>query len=386
MMGIPLPIPRVVTYDDPVLVLPKKALRQRHRDELQLRQLLERVAAQQQQQQQQQETQNQQQTQQQQQDQQQQSVLGQELFQLVYGKGVTPQQREDFLVRYGCTGWTPDIIEYLVTIAAKRGIVEIGAGHGQWARALNDAYQQKQQQQHPHKKQQQSFDFVLAYDDQSNLPLNTHVYNPYTQPHHDYFGTVHRIQKDQQHLQQILQSWTCRHRVLLLVYPPPGPMAKTVLQTYINANTNTTINTNSNTTNAHTTTHDNVDDDVDIDDDDEADDDVDSSHKQQQQQQQQQLVVVYVGEGRGGANADDDFFDLLSNGEWTLQKQLPVQRPPGNKGYETLLVLQHRQHQQPQQERSIKAAATNNNSSREKKLVQSSNNSTTRLYGYNVNR
>jgi hypothetical protein len=294
LLGVPLPVPRLVTPWDPALTLSSRAIRQRQRDERKLRQLLllllehpNQTATTPKNQQQRQET------------------LGRELFQAVYGRGVTPQQREDFLVRYGCTGWTDTILHYLVkTLGESRGMVEIGAGHGQWARALNDAYQQYHHGQ-LHKDYHlampsagKQFDFVLAYDDQSNLPLNTHIYNQYTQPHHEYFGTVHKLQTgDDTHLQKVLKSWTCRGRVLLLVYPPPGPMANSVLQTYIQAAP------------LHNDT------------------------------------VVYVGEGRGGANADDAFFDTFTqnDGEWILIQELPVQTPPGDKGYEKLVVLQRRQ-------------------------------------------
>jgi hypothetical protein len=175
-------------------------------------------------------------------------------------------------------------------------VVEIGAGHGQWARALSDAF--IREQGHANADDASSptkrFDFVLAYDDRSNLPLNTHVYNPYTQPHHDYFGKVHPLQQNEESLQRVLRSWHCRGRVLMVVYPPPGPMAVTVLRTYVAA-------------------------------DDRAND-----------------TFVLVGEGRGGANGDDALFDMLENGEWVLLKELPVRRPPGDKGYERCFVFQRR--------------------------------------------
>jgi hypothetical protein len=292
-IGVTLPLPRALIPSDPALQLPKRAFRQRQADEIKMRQLVERAA----------QLQRSNKHQSPQQLQQLQKALGQEMFQIAYGKGVTPQEREDFLVRYGCTGWNDTIVEYLLELAESRGMVEIGAGHGQWARALNDAYQLREKSDGSPKQRNSSststsaaksskhFDFVLAYDDQSNLPLNTHIYNQYTQPHHDYFGTVHRLH-DAHHLQKIFQSWTCRGRILLLVYPPPGPMAKDVLQAYIDASP------------------------------------------------LQNDTMVYVGEGRGGANGDDAFFDLLSNGEWVLVQEMAVTKPPGDKGYETLLVLQ----------------------------------------------
>lgn len=222
-------------------------------------------------------------------------ALGDEIFQIAYGKGVTPQIREDFLVRYGCTGWTTAILKRLVEYCDSRGIVEVGAGHGQWARALSEAYDHRDEEgvapntRTTKTRGRRQFDFVLAYDDNSNLPLNTHIYNQYTQPHHDYFGNVKIVEGNK--MTAILHSWACRGRTLLLVYPPPGPMALEVVRTYIDtAPENDTI--------------------------------------------------IYVGEGRGGANADAAFFDMLENGEWVLVDVMEVLRPPGDKGYEKLFVLQ----------------------------------------------
>jgi hypothetical protein len=122
------------------------------------------------------------------------------------------------------------------------------------------------------------------------LPLNTHIYNPYTQPHHDYFGTVQTLAPEQ--LPRLLQSWACRGRVLLLVYPPPGKMAWNIVQHYVNA------------------------------------------------APEQNDTIVFVGEGRGGANADDAFFDYLESGDWILLKMMDVKKPPGDKGYEKLFVFE----------------------------------------------
>jgi hypothetical protein len=60
---------------------------------------------------------------------------------IIYGAGITSQIRQQFIIEYGCTGYTPAILHHLVTHYAHRGIIEIGAGHGQWAKALHDYYQ-----------------------------------------------------------------------------------------------------------------------------------------------------------------------------------------------------------------------------------------------------
>jgi len=275
-IGIPLPIPRVLTKDDPALKLPSQCLRRRQNDEMKMRLILEKASTIRS-------------------NPERMKALSEELVEVTYGKGVTAQQREDFLIQYGCTGWTDEILEGILKIARSRGIVEIGAGHGQWARALNEAYSSSTATTTTTSsgKGRKQFDFVLAYDDNSNLPLNTHIYNPYTKPHHEYFGTVRKLENRTQ-MVKVLQSWTCRGRILLLVYPPPNDMATHVVSAYVNA----------------------------------APEDNDT--------------VIFVGEGRGGANGDDSLFDYFENGEWELLKEMNVRRPPGDKGYEKLFVLRRR--------------------------------------------
>lgn len=281
-IGIPLPLPRVIAPKDPSLTLPYRFLQQRQRDERKMRELLEEKAPTLQG------------------DPKKIQALGEELFEVTYGKGVTAQQREDFLLKYGCTGWNDQVLHFIVQMCEDRGIVEMGAGHGQWARALTQAYskrqeskEQKQQVDATHQRPKKQFDFVLAYDDHSNLPLNTHIYNAYTQPHHDFFGGVRKLQSKNEML-KILRSWSCRGRVLLLVYPPPGKMAAEVIQNYVEAAPN--------------------------------DND----------------TVIFVGEGRGGANGDNSFFDFIEDGTWMLTAHMDVQRPPGDKGYEKLYMFQRR--------------------------------------------
>ncbi|KAL3942376.1 MAG: hypothetical protein SGBAC_003408, partial [Bacillariaceae sp.] len=215
--------------------------------------------------------------------------LGEQIFEVTYGKGVTAQIREDFLLKYGCTGWTDEVLATIVDMCQSRGIVEIGAGHGQWARALTEAYAKRIQTTGKEKKR---IDFVLAYDDMSNLPLNTHIYNQYTQPHHDHFGNVKKLES-RTDTTKVLRSWACRGRALLLVYPSPDDMAKSIVQEYVNVGP-------------------------------------------------ENDTIIYIGEGRGGANGNDAFFDYLESGEWILSKVLNVKSPPGNKGYEKVYIL-HRQ-------------------------------------------
>jgi hypothetical protein len=271
-IGVPLPVPRVLTPSDPALKLPKRYIQRRQKDEARMRQLLEKAPALRG-------------------DPEGIKSLGEEICEVTYGKGVTAQVREDFLLCYGCTGWTEKVLETMVDLCETRGIVEIGAGHGQWARALSEAYEETQTRKE-NSKRRKRFDFVLAYDDMSNLPLNTHIYNPYTQPHHDYFGTVRKLETKTD-MMKVLQSWACRGRALLLVYPPPGEMATEVVQHYVDA-------------------------------------------------APENDTIIFVGEGRGGANAGDSLFDYFESGNWILLTVMDVQKPPGDKGYEKLYILQRK--------------------------------------------
>jgi hypothetical protein len=276
-IGISLPKPRLLTPGDPALKLAPKSIRQRQRGEFKMRQILEKAPS----------MRN---------DPEQMKALSQQLFEVTYGKGVTAQEREDFLVRYGCTGWNDKVLDTILEVSSARGIVEMGAGHGQWARALSEAYVEQQQESSsspPAGKRKKHFDFVLAYDDNSDLPLNTHIYNPYTQPHHDYFGNVRKLETKNDML-KVLRSWACRGRVLLLVYPPPGDMATQIVTSYVEASP--------------------------------EDND----------------TVIFVGEGRGGANGNNSLFDYFERGDWELLEEMDVQRPPGDKGYEKLYILRRR--------------------------------------------
>lgn len=264
-----LPLPRLLNKRDPDLVLRSRYLRQRQRDSQAVQALQNSVAA---------ETPK---------DSQAVAGIVKTLYELLYGKGVGPQDRQDFLSRYGCTGWTDAILDLLLELAADRGIVEIGAGNGQWARALVDRYIESTSTNdsnfRPRNKQ---FDFVLAYDDMSQLPLDPKVFHEKTQPYREYF---HKVRHCDSSL-SILQQWTCRGRVLLLVYPPPGGMAVNAAHIYVESSP-------------------------------ELND-----------------TIVYVGEGRGGSNADDIFFDFMEEGDWILEQSAPV-HSFGDKGYEKLFVF-----------------------------------------------
>lgn len=213
-----------------------------------------------------------------------------EISAIAYGEGITPQMREDFLVKYGCTAWTEDVLAYLVKIGEGRGIVEIGAGNGQWARAIKDYYERL------HKDAIQKalragkrFDFIIPYDDMTNLPLSPKVYHRFTKPANEYFHQ--NVQKCTSHIDAV-RKWESRGRILLLVYPPPGPMAVETVRAYVE------VYPEGNDT------------------------------------------VVYVGEGRNGANGNGDLFDyFLKDNTWVLLSVSDVRPSVGGKGYEKMFVL-----------------------------------------------
>ena len=294
-----LPIPRLLTPRDPLFSYPElqRGLRRRRHDETRLRELLssprlqEARAGQ---------------------DQKRRNGLFEEVNELVYGKGVTPQSREDFLIRFGCTGHTPSVVEYLAgDLGERRGFVEVGAGNGQWARALTDRYSKSRKERNETQSNSSSFswEFVLAYDTMEDLPLSPLIYHRLTLPYQQYF--YHDVKRCQSHIDAV-QGYASRGRVLLLVYPPPGPMAVETVQAYV---------------------------------------DVDASRND---------TVVYVGEGRGGANANDDFFDYFlgkkkehfgdrqdkdgnatsKTSQCVLLKVMDVQTCPGVKGYYKMFDFQ----------------------------------------------
>jgi len=143
-------------------------------------------------------------------------------------------------------------------------------------------------------------DFIIPYDDSSDLPLSPQIYHQYTQPAHDHFHP--NVRNCSTH-EDVIRRITNRGRVLLLIYPPPGSMALETVKAYAN------IDPEENDT------------------------------------------IVYCGEGIGGANANNEFFDyfLDANNEkyedkcfrykWCVMKVMDVLPAPGGKGYEKMFVM-----------------------------------------------
>jgi hypothetical protein len=125
----------------------------------------------------------------------------------------------DFLVQYGCTGFTEEILQYMVRSFESRGIIEVGAGNGQWARALNDYHyemiikQRHQNESHHRHRRSLQRQFITAYDSMEALPLSPKVYHKNTIPANKYFfDKIHRSS----HIDAVQGA---NGRVLLLVYP-----------------------------------------------------------------------------------------------------------------------------------------------------------------------
>lgn len=161
---------------------------------------------------------------------------------------LSPEELHARRETYGNVKWTETS---LLAALAESPLVEVGAGRGQWQKALSD----------------QGAD-ILAFDDMSSP--NTRL------------NAIGRVQKGSE--DAVLGH---HNRSLLLVYPNPGPMAHQCLNNY------------------------------------------------------QGNTLVYVGEGRGGVNADENFFDLLAGGEWTLVKTEAVDTLPDC--YERLYILRRSQ-------------------------------------------
>eukprot|EP00551_Chaetoceros_affinis_P011797 CAMPEP_0203672084 /NCGR_PEP_ID=MMETSP0090-20130426/7700_1 /ASSEMBLY_ACC=CAM_ASM_001088 /TAXON_ID=426623 /ORGANISM="Chaetoceros affinis, Strain CCMP159" /LENGTH=434 /DNA_ID=CAMNT_0050537327 /DNA_START=130 /DNA_END=1434 /DNA_ORIENTATION=- len=226
------------------------------------------------------------------------------ISEIAYGKGITPQIREDFLIKYGCTAYTEKILDTIIQYSADHGIIEVGAGNGQWAKALSSHHTKLSSSSSiPPSPLPQ---FIVAYDDMSQIPLNVQIYHQYTQPAQRYFFSNIQKMKGEDAVGLIKN----RGRVLLLVYPPPGDMALDVVKQYSKFEGNDTI--------------------------------------------------IYVGEGIGGANANKEFFDyFLNNNEnnadserkgnatgsndrhkWYIMEAMDVDDVlGGGKGFEMMFVL-----------------------------------------------
>ncbi|OQR88996.1 hypothetical protein ACHHYP_20278 [Achlya hypogyna] len=192
---------------------------------------------------------------------------------IAYGDGITPAQRQAHLEKYGCVMYTDAALDAIAAAAVgKRGVIELGAGNGQWAKQLRAS---------------RSLD-VIAFDNMAALPLNPAFFRNTTLNME--FCATDVMRGDARVFSSQLAP-KLHGRALLIVFPDPGPMAAQCVTAYTKSS---------------------------------GDND----------------TFIYVGEGRGGANADDTFFDLVER-DWVLESTMALPSF-SKKGYERLFVFKRR--------------------------------------------
>ncbi|CAE7394402.1 unnamed protein product [Symbiodinium natans] len=167
---------------------------------------------------------------------------------------LTREEVEQRRRTYGNVKWTEAAMQL---VARHSPLVEVGAGEGQWQSELR----------------RRGAD-VTAFDDHSSPSR----FGEGAKTSRLAVGGADVQQADAEEAMRRSQG-----RTLLLVYPPPGPMAMRCLARYAGD------------------------------------------------------ALLYVGEGRGGVNADGPFFDALSVG-WKLEETVELDNLPGS--YEKLYHLQ----------------------------------------------
>ncbi len=266
-----------------------------------------------------------------------------QISEIVYGRGETVASRQAYLEQYGCAAYTEEALQLIACAAqgegergrglgfelrlgssgegeaevavdpsSPRGIVELGAGHGQWARQLVDRF---------------GLDMV-AFDSMVSLPTVTISANGvgtgsgggavHSAGSSRFFGRVLRGSERVFTHDSLVEQHQLHRRLLLVVFPDPGGMALRCLRNY----TSLVLKSGGGCVGGNKGRDPEA----------EADTRDDSALEP---------VLMYVGEGRGGANADHAFFDELESGRWVLERSCAL-RPFGSKGYERLFVFRHR--------------------------------------------
>jgi len=119
-----------------------------------------------------------------------------------------PGERQRYLLQYGCAAWTP---QALTCCAEHSPLIELGAGAGQWCRALR-----KLPTGLAHNGVEGSVD-IVAFDDGSEVP-----------------EAVRQVSAEgvSRGGVEVLRQSVAEGRTLLLVYPPPDDMAMRCLTEY----------------------------------------------------------------------------------------------------------------------------------------------------------
>ncbi|GMI51108.1 hypothetical protein ScalyP_jg10080 [Parmales sp. scaly parma] len=145
------------------------------------------------------------------------AIIANEVSRLAFGKSITPQMRQTYIEQYGCCRWSDEAMQLIHDLSHQRGVVEVGAGNGQWVRHLKDKFRTD----------------ILAFDDYSSIPLSLSLYHVNTKPSNAFFyPDVKRGGGAEIFNHPKLQNYL-KGRVLLMVFPGPDSMAKDTLRSYM---------------------------------------------------------------------------------------------------------------------------------------------------------
>lgn len=218
------------------------------------------------------------------------------IAEIVYGVGQSAETRQRYLELYGCAAYTDEALRMIVASTStsvlnttpRRGILEMGAGNGQWARQLTDRYKID----------------MMAFDNMTSVPLRvrggagtpsaaTPIQTDITDC--SYFRPVREGSETVLTNWQRITQFGLQDRVLMIIFPDPTDMAIKTLRNYVAL---------------------------------------------VEKKGSYDPVFVYVGEGRGGANGNHQLFDELENPQngWKLEGTCALS-PFGDKGYERLFVF-----------------------------------------------
>ena len=173
------------------------------------------------------------------------AIIANEVSRLAFGKSITPQMRQTYieqvrltdlsqgnamnainlnstnhthnsLSQYGCCRWSDEAMQLIHDLSHQRGVVEVGAGNGQWVRHLKDKFRTD----------------ILAFDDYSSIPLSLSLYHVNTKPSNAFFYPDVKRGGAEIFNHPKLQNYL-KGRVLLMVFPGPDSMAKDTLRSYM---------------------------------------------------------------------------------------------------------------------------------------------------------
>jgi hypothetical protein len=146
------------------------------------------------------------------------SRVADQIAEVAYGRGISAQKRQAHLEKYGCAQYTTEALETIARVVADRGIVELGAGNGQWTKVLREA---------PYHLN------IMAFDNMSRMPLTFVSKNWTAASEASTTTTTWNVMQGDERIFKGPLSAKLKGRVLLLIYPDPGPMAARSLENYV---------------------------------------------------------------------------------------------------------------------------------------------------------